>query len=246
MNESVARTAEADRFAISAGMRIFGYVCHEFPRFWSGLENLESSILRDRLDSIEISQPIYVTGLARSGTTILLELLAGFAIGDNPPVSGFSTDLDPVLVEQVSRARAKARQSSRMNALTETESKSRPKVPKQWRKQSGCASSGNSHDPSVSNRLERTTNNAPFASFYRRHIQKLLLIRGGRHYLAKGNYNVARLGYIHELFPDARFVVPIRHPVGHIASLMRQHQVFSRGSGETCCGARLPASRGSL
>ena len=58
-------------------MRIFGYLCHEFPRFWSGLENFESSILRDRLDAIEIEQPIYVTGLARSGTTILLELLAG-------------------------------------------------------------------------------------------------------------------------------------------------------------------------
>ena len=86
-----------------------------------------------------------------------------------------------------------------------------------------------SHDPSESNRLERTTTNAPFANFYRRHIQKLLLIRGGRHYLAKGNYNVARLGYIHELFPDARIVLPVRHPVSHIASLMRQHRVFSKG-----------------
>ena len=56
-----------------------------------------------------------------------------------------------------------------------------------------------------------------------------MLIRGGRNYLAKGNYNIARMAYIQELFPDARFIVPIRHPVSHIASLIRQHQVFSKG-----------------
>jgi hypothetical protein len=81
----------------------------------------------------------------------------------------------------------------------------------------------------VANRLDRTTRNDEFADFYRNHIRKLLLARDGKRYLAKGNYNVARLAYIHELFPDARFVVPIRHPLTHIASLMRQHRQFSSG-----------------
>jgi hypothetical protein len=57
----------------------------------------------------------------------------------------------------------------------------------------------------------------------------LLLARSGTRYLAKGNYNIARLAYIHELFPDARFIVPIRHPISHIASLMRQHRRFAAG-----------------
>src|SRR5262249_57886780 len=38
----------------------------------------------------------------------------------------------------------------------------------------------------------------------------------------------ARLCYVLRLSPDARLVVPVREPVGHIASLVRQHQRFSQ------------------
>src|SRR5690606_40099980 len=60
------------------------------------------------------------------------------------------------------------------------------------------------------------------------HLRKLLLLRKGRRYLAKGNYNVTRLGYLLKLFPDARFVIPVRDPLWHVASLMKQHQLFCR------------------
>jgi hypothetical protein len=43
---------------------------------WVGLGNLESRLLSERLSAIQIKKPVYVAGLARSGTTILLELLA--------------------------------------------------------------------------------------------------------------------------------------------------------------------------
>src|SRR3546814_19092184 len=46
--------------------------------------------------------------------------------------------------------------------------------------------------------------------------------------LAKGHYDYTRLGHLHRLFHDARFVVPIRDPVGHVASLMRQHERFRK------------------
>ena len=45
--------------------------------------------------------------------------------------------------------------------------------------------------------------------------------------MSKGNYNVARIEYLAKLFPDARFVVPVREPVAHVASLVRQHQLFN-------------------
>ena len=45
-------------------------------------------------------------------------------------------------------------------------------------------------------------------------------------YWAKGNYNLIRLRYLHKMFPDAKFVIMVRDPVWHIASLMRQHQRF--------------------
>src|SRR6516165_5036100 len=48
-------------------------------------------------------------------------------------------------------------------------------------------------------------------------------------YAAKANYHVARLAYLVRLFPDARILLPVREPIGHIASLVRQHRWFCQG-----------------
>jgi hypothetical protein len=64
------------------------------------------------------------------------------------------------------------------------------------------------HNPATSNILDQSTNNLKFESFYNNHIRKLLLVRNGDRYLAKGNYNITRLEYILKLFPDVRFVIP--------------------------------------
>src|SRR4029077_17446890 len=64
------------------------------------------------------------------------------------------------------------------------------------------------HKPEACNVLDRNTSNPSFEQFYRDHLRKLLLVRGGKRYVSKANYNVTRLEYLHRLFPDARFVIP--------------------------------------
>jgi hypothetical protein len=46
--------------------------------------------------------------------------------------------------------------------------------------------------------------------------------------VSKNNGNIARLALLPEMFPECSIVVPVRTPVEHAASLMRQHQNFSR------------------
>ncbi len=87
----------------------------------------------------------------------------------------------------------------------------------------------NCHDPHVDNRLHSHDRSSPFDNYYRNHLRKLLVVENATRYAAKANYHVARLGYLLRLFPDARFVIPIRSPAEHIASLVRQHQWFSTG-----------------
>jgi hypothetical protein len=58
--------------------------------------------------------------------------------------------------------------------------------------------------------------------------------------LAKANYDSTRHGYLLKLFPDARFIVPIREPVWHVASLMKQHRLFAEAQ------RRYPAARRHL
>lgn len=46
-------------------------------------------------------------------------------------------------------------------------------------------------------------------------------------YLSKNNNNILRLAAIHQAFPQALILIPFREPLQHAASLLRQHAHFS-------------------
>lgn len=51
--------------------------------------------------------------------------------------------------------------------------------------------------------------------------------KGRTRYLSKNNNNILRLGSIGRTFPQATILVPFRHPLAHASSLLRQHRNFS-------------------
>src|SRR5690606_20960230 len=93
------------------------------------------------------------------------------------------------------------------------------------------------HDPARHHVVGRETENAEFEACFRAHLRKILWLRNGRRYVSKGNYNVGRIAYLAKLFPDARFVVPVRNPVSHVRSLVEQHALFCRYAADD---ARVP------
>lgn len=69
------------------------------------------------------------------------------------------------------------------------------------------------------------------SEYFRRHFAKIVLLRresikSTARYVSKNNANIARLDCIPHLFPDAKIVVPIRAPMEHAGSLLRQHLNF--------------------
>lgn len=209
--------------------RLSGFL-ERHPRLALAIAGMESRLLRDRLAETDVVAPVYVTGLARSGSTILLELLArhpGFATHryrDFPPV------LSPVawnwFVDRAGTAGGEARERAHADGIEVT-----AESPEAFEEPVWMAFFPDLHAPGTDAVLDRRTSNPPFEAFYRDHIRKMMLVRGGDRYLAKANYNITRIGYILSLFPDARFVVPVREPVAHIASLMKQHDLFCREGG---------------
>lgn len=195
------------------------------PGFWIRLGNLETRVLRDDLARISVDKPIYVTGLARSGTTILLELLAR-----HPAVATHRyRDFPPILAPSVWNwfvDRAATHEHAPAERAHADGIMVTPESPEAFEEVIWMAFFPSLHDPEVSAELTEETENPEFEDFYCDHIRKLLRLRGGDRYLAKGNYNLTRLRYLLKLFPDARFVVPVRDPVGHVASLVRQHERF--------------------
>ena len=70
-----ASNDDATIFEVSGSMAFFSWLICEHPSFWKRIGKLETSMIQDQLDKIRIEKPVYVSGLARSGSTILLEIL---------------------------------------------------------------------------------------------------------------------------------------------------------------------------
>ena len=193
--------------------------------FWVGLGNLESSAHRSELDDIRIDRPIYVAGLARSGSTILLELLsshpdcATHRYRDYPPI--YTPLFWNRAFAQIYKSDTPAVERAHKDRILVT-----PDSPEAMEEVLWMRFFANRHDADTSQVLDAATSNPAFEKFYTDHIRKILLVRNGRRYLAKGNYNISRLAYLQKLFPDARFLVPVREPRGHVASLLKQHRLF--------------------
>jgi hypothetical protein len=219
---------DADIFTVSGSMAFFSQLICENPGVWRALGKLESSILADTLEKISITKPVYVAGLARSGSTILLELLneipgvVSHRYKDFPPV--FTPYAWNTLLRYMATDTAKPTERAHKDGIMVTLDSPEAMEEPLW-----MSFFPHAHDPGQSNVINPGDADDGFAEFYTAHIKKLLAVHQGDRYLAKANYQITRLEYLLQLFPDARFVLPVREPAAHIASLMKQHDLFTRG-----------------
>ena len=188
------------------------------------LGDLESAALRRRINAVPIESPVFLTGLARSGTTILLEELSkvpgvgthryrDFPFLMTPWLWNGFLDLFRVAQEAVERPH-----KDRIQITTES--------PEAFEEPLWQFFFPQQHSGAALHRLAGDQRYDDFEAFFKDHIRKILLVRRQQRYLSKENYNVVRIEYLAKVFPDARFIVPIRHPFTHVESLVRQHALF--------------------
>lgn len=214
-----------DQLTVSFWTGVFESFVHSAAGFWVWLAGLETSYLEDALELVPCDRPIYISGLARSGTTILLELLAKHSQVGTHQYRDFPPIYTPVwwnwLLDRMPKAESIPMERSHKDGIQITPDSPEAMEEVLWmRFFQGC------HDPRQSNVLNGNTENVAFEQFYREHIRKILLLRGSSRYVAKGNYNISRASYLLKMLPDARMIFPIRKPLAHIASLMKQHRLF--------------------
>lgn len=215
-------------FTVPTWMHLLGGWIHRHPRTWIRLGNLETRVMQDVIANIAVEHPVYVAGLARSGTTVLLERLAA-----HPQVATHRyADFPPLLtpywwnrwLSLVPHTREVAQERAHKDGIAVTS-----QSPEAFEEMLWMAFFPHIHDPTRCAVFGRQASHPAFERFYDEHIRKLLAVRRRQRYVAKGNYNLVRLGYLHKLYPEARFVVAIRDPVWHIASLMKQQRLFATG-----------------
>jgi hypothetical protein len=192
---------------------------------WKWLGDVESTILAEDIESQAIKSPVYVCGLARSGTTIITEMLNAHEQLTCHRYSDFPNIYTPYwrnwLLQRSQFQTVNAVERAHKDGLLVTRDSAEAVEELLW-----MYFFPETHNPEIDQRLDSKTENLAFERYYRQHIAKLLFVREKQRYLAKGNYNISRIGYISKLFPDASFIVPIRHPIKHIVSLYKQHKLF--------------------
>jgi hypothetical protein len=213
-------------FYVPPFLDFLGGLVDRYRTFWLGLGRLESSLLREELRAVCVRRPVYVCGLARSGSTLLHEMVASAPGVATHRVKDYPMVYTPYWWRQ---ATARRRPTAPRERVHRDRVLITPESPDALEEMLWMAFFPRCHDPSVSNRLEAGSSHPAFEAFYRAHLGKLLLAERATRYVAKANYHVARLAYLVRLFPDTRILLPVREPVSHIASLVRQHEWFCQG-----------------
>lgn len=217
---------ENSPFFVPPFLDFLGWSVDRYRTFFVGLGQLESRVLEEQLRAVSLKMPVYVCGLARSGSTLLHEIVASPSGVATHRVKDYPMVYTPYWWRQATawgRPAAPRERAHRDGVLISPES------PDALEEMLWMAFFPRCHDPSVSNTLAATTSHPAFEAFYRAHLGKLLIAERATRYVAKANYHVARLAYLIRLFPEARIVLPVREPVSHIASLVRQHRWFCQG-----------------
>lgn len=173
--------------------------------------------------AVPVTRPVFVTGLARAGTTVLMRALyasgqfASLTYADMPMV------MAPNLWAKFSGVGKKEREARERahgdGVLVDFDA---PEALEEvfWRSRHGPEYI--TPEVLVPHQISAETLTA-----YRRY-QALICHRYGKsRYLAKNNNLMLRLAPLVQAMPDATFLVPVRDPAAQAASLLAQHQRFA-------------------
>ncbi|MGY5852655.1 MAG: sulfotransferase [Candidatus Thorarchaeota archaeon] len=223
----IRRTAASSKhkeFEFPTPMYFIAKMMRSFPFLANTLHNLESSMMSKRIEDIHVDRPTYITGMARAGTTVVLEMLS-----QHPDVAAHRylhmvLPYTPHYVQQIANyLPIMTKPTERVHKDGMVVTRDSPEAVEEifWQKYFEAVV-----DESKSNLLDGSAAHPVFESFYDLHLRKLLANQNATRYLAKNNYNVSRMEYILKLYPSAKFILMIRNPFNHIASTAKQDGIF--------------------
>ncbi len=194
-----------------------------------GLADIEDRVYSRTLKAYPADRPIFVTGLPRAGTTLLLECFARMPEFASHCYRDMPFVLTPMFWDRFSsafRTTGKARERAHGDGMTIDFDSPEALEEVIWQAFWPQAYQADRIEPWKSNP------DRDFTAFFQSHMRKIAAVRrpensSGVRYVSKNNLNIARLPLIRQSFPDATIVVPFRQPLDHAASLLKQHQNFS-------------------
>lgn len=190
------------------------------------MSQLETFAHRGALGSIPVDRPVFVTGMARAGTTITLEMLSRHPQVGTHRYTDFVVPYLPIWWQRILPRLPFRGLEQPVERIHKDRIRVTQESPEAIEEMVWVRFFPHLHDPERVSVLGADTSNPSFERFYAEHIRKLLLVRGRQRYVAKNNYLATRLGYLVRALPSARVFLLVRNPISHIASLAKQHRIF--------------------
>lgn len=206
--------------------RLLHRLAFRAPGLQRALADIEDRLYRERIDLATARRPVFVTSLPRAGTTVLLEALAGVPELGAATYRQMPFTLLPLLWSETTRGlRAGATRAERAHGDGVEVGFDSPEA---FEETAWMAFWPDHYRDGAILPWPADATNPDFEAFLPRHMAKVVAAAkpGARRYLSKNNANIARLGLVERLFPDATILVPVRHPAAQAASLLRQHRRF--------------------
>lgn len=188
--------------------------------------------IEDRLypvSEVPLRRPVFVTSLARAGTTLLLTVLSQAPDFATHTYRNMPFVLCPLLWNRLSRRfrdKGTAQERSHGDGVTiDFDS------PEAFEEVVWMAHWPDNYEADRIHPWSAADRDPDFEAFLRQHLRKIISLgegSGSQRYLSKNNANIARLDLLQEIFPDASFIIPFRDPWDHARSLLRQHLRFCK------------------
>ncbi len=216
--------------------RMLHHVAFSVPFVQKILSDLESDIYAKDISKIKLGNEVFVAGLPRSGTTLLLELLYNTGEFNTFTYRNMPFILSPLLWGKISKPFHQSKiEKDRSHGDGMKMSFDSPeafeeiiwlsvlknKIIKENRIETLSALDASTE---ISSRLQNSVKKILFSEFGGEN-------KGGgkvQRYLSKNNANISRPGLVLEIFPSSHILVPFRNPSMHVTSLYRVHSQFSR------------------
>jgi Sulfotransferase family len=190
--------------------------------------DIEKVLLASWFDSLRVQRPIFITSLPRAGTTLLLEVLASCPSLASHVYRDMPFVMAPVLWSRLS---GPFRQPQTLQERAHGDGmKIGFDSPEAFEEILWRAFWPRKYSRTIALwRAEDTRQEA--RAFFLDHMKKIIALRRPNRaadvrYLSKNNANIARLDLIGRMFADAQILVPVRRPLEHARSLLRQHLNF--------------------
>lgn len=169
--------------------------------------------------------PVFISGLARSGTTMLMRYLHETGEFRSLTYQDMPFVLMPNLWKKLSFRKSGSELKERAHKDGILVSLESPEAFEEvfWR-----IFTGNQYI--YKDRLKLLKTNNEVLNKFRDFVWNALLSSDQPdrlRYLSKNNNNILRLAHIKKCFPEARIVIPFRDPLQHALSLLNQHTHFS-------------------